>query len=132
VVREVLYEGSQEFPRFDERLTGRPYRHAYTVGFDFDFSLAQQLNAYDLATGRHAVHKFGLGRIPSEAVFVPRAPDAVENDGWLVNYVTDMNTGTTDFVVLNAADVAGPPQAVVHLPVRVPLGFHGNWIPDPA
>lgn len=132
VVREVLHEGHQEFPRFDERLTGRPYRHAYTVGFDFNFAVAQQLNAYDLATGRHTAHQFGLGRIPGEAVFVPRTPDAAENDGWLVCYVSDMNTGTTDFVVLNAADVAGPPQAVVHLPVRVPLGFHGNWIPDPV
>lgn len=132
VVREVVAEGQQEFPRFDERLTGRSYRHAYTVGFSFDFAKQQQLHAYDLGTGRHAVHNFGLGRVPGEAVFVPRTPDAAENDGWLVCYVSDMNTGLSDFVVLNAADVAGPPQAVVHLPARVPLGFHGNWIPDPA
>ncbi|WP_346102977.1 carotenoid oxygenase family protein [Nonomuraea maheshkhaliensis] len=31
-------------------------------------------------------------------------------------------------------DFTGAPIAVVHLPARVPLGFHGSWIPstDPA
>jgi 8'-apo-carotenoid 13,14-cleaving dioxygenase len=32
--------------------------------------------------------------------------------------------------VLNAADFTGGPEAVVHLPQRVPFGFHENWIPD--
>jgi len=33
-------------------------------------------------------------------------------------------------VVLAAQDFAGPPVATVHLPARVPLGFHGSWIAD--
>jgi carotenoid cleavage dioxygenase len=33
--------------------------------------------------------------------------------------------------VLNAGDLAGEAQAVIELPQRAPVGFHGNWVPDP-
>jgi carotenoid cleavage dioxygenase len=35
---------------------------------------------------------------------------------------------TSDFVVLAAADLSE--VARVHLPGRVPFGFHGNWLPS--
>ncbi len=65
-----------------------------------------------------------------EAVFVPAEPDADEDDGWVLSLVYDADRDASDLLVLNAADFTGEPQAVVHLPKRVPFGFHGNWIPD--
>jgi carotenoid cleavage dioxygenase-like enzyme len=35
-----------------------------------------------------------------------------------------------DLVILDADNLAAPPAARVHLPRRVPAGFHGNWLPD--
>jgi carotenoid cleavage dioxygenase len=35
-------------------------------------------------------------------------------------------------VILDAHDFTKPPVAEVPLPQRVPFGFHGNWVPDPA
>jgi len=32
--------------------------------------------------------------------------------------------------ILAAQDFAGELVARIHLPVRVPLGFHGSWIAD--
>ena len=48
-------------------------------------------------------------------------------DGWLLACVHRAPTDTTDVVILPAADPAEGPVATVHLPVRVPAGFHGLW-----
>ena len=68
--------------------------------------------------------------MPGEFVFVPRADDAPEGDGWMMGYVIDAASETTDLVILDAADIAKPPVASVHIPHRIPPGFHGNWLPD--
>jgi carotenoid cleavage dioxygenase len=44
--------------------------------------------------------------------------------------VHDGARNACDIVVLDAQDFTAPPVATVHLPVRVPFGFHGNWIAD--
>jgi hypothetical protein len=33
-------------------------------------------------------------------------------------------------LVKAAQDFTGAPVASVHLPARIPLGFHGSWIPS--
>ena len=111
-----------EFPRIDERFTGREVRHGHVS----DVGERGALIRYDLVNGGSVTHEFGPGRTPGEAVFVPRG---TAGDGWLLVYVHDAATARTDLVVLDPADLAGPPVAVVHLPVRVPFGFHGAWLP---
>ena len=49
-----------------------------------------------------------------------------------MGYVIDVANETTDLVILDASDMAAPPVASIHIPHRVPPGFHGNWLPDPA
>ena len=41
----------------------------------------------------------------------------------------DATTDTANVVILDARDFSGEPVATVHLPQRVPFGFHGNWVP---
>ena len=128
---EVLDDQPQEMPRMDDRITGDKFRYGYfssrdqgvstLIKRDFDAS------ARDAATETYA---YGPGRFGMEAVFVPRTPDAAEDDGWLMTYVTDMTTRTADVVILPAQDLAAGPVATIHIPHRVPIGFHGNWIPD--
>ena len=94
------------------------------------FGDANSIVKYDLASGSSTAHDFGTDRIPGEAVFVPREGAVAEDDGWLLQYVYDKLTDSSEFVVLDAADVAADPVARVPLPQRVPFGFHGSWIPD--
>jgi carotenoid cleavage dioxygenase-like enzyme len=121
-----------EFPRFDERLTGRAHRFGYAVERGTDRGGETVLLKYDLRGGVTTVHDFGSGRAPSEPVFVPASPTAAEDQGWLLTYVYDAARDTSDLVILDAEDFTGKPVAAIVLPQRVPFGFHGSWLPEPA
>ena len=80
--------------------------------------------AEGVGTGRPA----GPGGHPGEFVFVPADDGTAEDDGYLMGFVYDAAQGRSDLVLLDAAGLET--VAAIHLPVRVPNGFHGNWIPD--
>lgn len=126
VREERLDDRPQEFPRHDERLTGRIHRYGYTVSFDPLGACVK----HDLVSGTSALHDFGLGCVAQEPVFIPRTADGDEDDGWVLTYIHNGLTDTSDVVILDAQDFAGEPVATIHLPQRVPFGFHGSWIPD--
>ena len=64
-----------------------------------------------------------------EPVFAPRAGSWEEGDGWVLVFAYDGARDRSDLVILDAKRIAASPVAVVHLPVRVPAGLHGNWFP---
>lgn len=132
VSRKILSDRAQEFPRYDERLTTSDYRYIYSIalaGEPDQLDMAgNELFKHDLKTGETAIRNFGENRHPGEFVFVPRSHDADEDDGWLIGLVIDMNDETTELQILKANDFTGDPQAVIHVPHRIPPGFHGNWV----
>jgi carotenoid cleavage dioxygenase-like enzyme len=135
VKEERLDDRGQEFPRVDERRIGLPHRYGYTVAVgqsDGIVGTESRLLRHDFEKGTSTARAFGPGAGVSEAVFVPRGPNAAESDGWLLLLVHAADTGTSALHILNADDVAGEAEAVIHLPQRVPAGFHGNWVPDLA
>lgn len=124
-----LDDQSQEFPRIAERLTGKPYRYGYTVALEAGFSPAGLIK-HDLQQGRKQSYDEGMARHFMEPVFVPRHDCTSEDDGWLLSFVYDAETASSDVVILAANDITAGPAATIHLPRRVPFGFHGNWIPS--
>lgn len=131
VDRKVIDPTNQEFPRYDERKTCNDYRYVYCMAADDSDKTPGLINdtrlfKHDLETGDREIHDFGAKRHPGEFVFVPRGE--AEDDGWLVGLVVDMNDDHTEFVILDAANFAGDPVATIHLPHRIPPGFHGNWV----
>jgi carotenoid cleavage dioxygenase len=130
VTEETLDDRLQEFPRIDDRLAGRAHRYSYTVAFDpgdgDDQPRPQGLLVHDHEKGETETRSFD-GGMPTEFVFVPDSQEAAEDQGVLMGYVHDPATETGDLVLLDAA--TRETVATVHLPVRVPHGFHGNWLP---
>ena len=124
-----------EFPRFDERFCMSDYRHGWTVSATpGDNDAEPRLDAithYDLATGRSAQWSSDPADRFGEPVFVPRAADAAEGDGWVLAVLYRAREGRSDLAVFEATDVGRGPVALAHLSSRVPAGFHGNWRPGP-
>ena len=97
-------------------------------GFDAAAPGQTKIYKHDLATGARQTHDFGPGRVPGEFIFVAN-PDATSEDGgWMMGYVIDTANETTDLVILDASDFEAAPIACVHIPHRIPPGFHGNWV----
>ncbi len=135
VTEEQLSDHPFEFPRVDERLVGRPHRWGYgteVARADDGNGFGGRLVRIDGKSGDVALIDLGAGRRGGEWVMVPRHDGAAEDDGWLVTLVHDASTDRSELVVLPAAEPSSGPVARVLLPTRVPVGFHGNWLPDPA
>ncbi|MCI0547351.1 MAG: carotenoid oxygenase family protein [Candidatus Rokubacteria bacterium] len=127
---ERLDERAIEFPRCDERRAGLPHRFGYAVFTErgVDESRGTAVIKYDLRSGATAVHDFGDGRVPGEAIFVPGGPG--EDEGWVFCYVYDGPRNGSDLVILDASSFTAPAVATIRLPQRVPFGFHGSWFPE--
>ncbi|AEV86476.1 carotenoid cleavage dioxygenase [Actinoplanes sp. SE50] len=133
VAEERLDDEAVEFPRIDDRRTGQPARYGFAVTDNVPRRLADvsAVIRYDLHTGSTTRHRLPTGQVPGEAVFVPAggAP-AGSADGWLLTFAYDPGRDASDLIIIDATDLAAPPLARIHLPHRVPFGFHGNWLPD--
>jgi len=127
LTREVLSDLPQEFPRVDPRVECHPHRYGYTVEFELERGPGSLLK-HDLQTGQILRHDVGPAGAASEGVFVPGGPG--EDEGYVLSVVYDADRDTSALRVIAAQDFAGPPVATVELPVRVPFGFHGNWVPS--
>ncbi|MFV2038755.1 MAG: carotenoid oxygenase family protein [Acidimicrobiales bacterium] len=136
VTEERIFDVPQEFPRHAPSVGGRPYQFGYTAGVNPltgpDTNVFGPTYKVHVQSGATERHDHGTGRGGAEPVFVARRDGSAEDDGWLMVLVHDATTDTSDLVILDAQDVAGPEVARIALPRRVPDGFHGNWVSDAA
>ena len=126
-----LDDRTLEFPRVAPSVSASRHRFGYGVGVDDGFAPGD-VYKHDLEKDTVEVHSLGTGRGSGETDFVPRENPTSEDDGWLMSYIYDATTDSSEFVILDARDLSNPPVARVPLPQRVPFGFHGNWISDHA
>ncbi len=137
VTEERIDDRGHEFPRHDPRVGLKEHRYGYTaevvLGADM---LHGSTFKTDYTTGTLTEHSYGEGRGGAEPVFIPKADSKAEDDGWLMVLVHDLNVTDgngqpgAEIQILDANDLAEPAVATIPLPQHVPVGFHGNWVPD--
>ena len=119
-----------DFCRINDEMNGVRSRYQYMSAFlDQDRSIGDfdAIVKYDDVTGERQIWSAGPSGHVGESVFAPDPDGSAEDDGWLVNAVYDSGTDRTDVCVLDARAVGAGPIARVHLPQRMPFGFHANW-----
>jgi carotenoid cleavage dioxygenase len=130
--RTGIDDMSGEFPRLDDRWAGLPNRFGGFVGKGHAEGGMDTIVWLDLVAGTRAAFTLPDGDAVSEPVFVPRAAQAAEGDGWLLAVVWRGGTRRSDLVVFETGAIEAGPVATVQLPHRVPFGFHGNWVGEAA
>ncbi len=136
-----------EYPRMDAQCEGAPFRYGYTLETAWSElppvagSGSRAANPYpevrpvgllkfDLARDDVASWSPGPGRTPSEPLFVRAEDGNGDDEGWLLTIVDDANRGGSDLYVLDASSLGrSRPEAVIHLPARLPVRSHGEWVP---
>ena len=132
--RQIDDRGS-EFPKLPDSLVGLQNRYGYCLSTgDGGISGVSEGGAtvkYDLANGGTSeLHNFPKSHFPGEPSFVPAEGAKNEDDGYLMTYVYAGDTDTSYLAILDASNIASDPLAEIHVPKRVPTGFHGTWIAD--
>jgi len=131
VTTERRDDRPQEFPRIDESLLGTKHRFGYTVGAgnlsDDASDSSTSLYKHDYATDSHTTAPLDPELQLGEMCFVPNPSARAEDDGVLMGYGYHRGRDEGQLLMLDAQTLE--PMAIVHLPQRVPMGFHGNWAP---
>ena len=135
VSTECRDDRSQEFPRINENLTGVRHRFGYTVGIDGGFLprvvriWCRRCTSTTTPPDPRTVAALDPDLMLGEVCFVPNPSDggaeASEDDGILMGYGSHRTRDEGQLVLLDAQTLET--VATVHLPQRVPMGFHGNW-----
>ncbi|MEP3050843.1 MAG: carotenoid oxygenase family protein [Erythrobacter sp.] len=131
IKEEQIDDLGVDFPVTSPDLVGQPHTHGYVAEFDpAGAPYILGYHKYEMETGQRTCHRLKDGRTGSEASFVPAGNAKDQDDGYLMSFVYDPGADASELVIINAKEMTDEPLARIHLPVRVPTGFHGSWIAD--
>lgn len=125
---EILDERTNvEFGMFDQRLAGKKYRYAYSATMAPGMFLMDGWVKHDLQSGQQTPYKLPDGLYCSESPFAPRVGSTAEDDGYLVSFIIDQNTDTSECWILDARNIEAGPVARLQLPQKICSGTHACW-----
>lgn len=124
---EVLDDRILEFGMINQNHTGLPYRYVYSAHAKPGWFLFDGYVKHDLETGKSWTVQLAPGRYASEAPFAPRIGGREEDDGYLVTFVIDENTQTSECMLIDAKRFEEGPVCRIALPHKISSGTHSHW-----
>jgi carotenoid cleavage dioxygenase len=133
---------SGEFSRIDDRFTGVQYNHYWQAVIDgakpYDFEKCGSpagglFNSLGHFTwDRTAMETFWAGPRATfqEPAFIPKKGSTAEGDGYVVALLNHLDVLRNDVCIFDAMKIAQGPVAVIHLPFKLRLGLHGNFVEE--
>jgi carotenoid cleavage dioxygenase len=133
----TLTDCAGEFPRMDDRFETLPYSWGVLGLYDVPgeqrpgggFRWVATIDLGSKLTRRHYV---GDDSSVAEPLFVPAHDRAAHGEGYVLAVVGRHAENRSDLLILDAARIDAPPVGTVKLPLRIPYGLHGNWVPETA
>ncbi|KAK7282982.1 hypothetical protein RIF29_12147 [Crotalaria pallida] len=74
-------------------------------------------------------HMFEKNTFCTGSAFVPRDRGLEEDDGWIITFVHNEDTGISQVHIIDTKKFCGETVARITMPCRVPYGFHGAFMP---
>ncbi|KAJ6114902.1 hypothetical protein N7486_000680 [Penicillium sp. IBT 16267x] len=136
---EVLWNTSGEFSRIDDRYVTKKYNHFWQAKIDptreYDAGkcgspaggLFNCLGHYRWDDRSEDVLWAGPRATFQQPTFI-RRNGGREGEGWINALVNRLDVLRNDVVIVDVGNLARGPMATIHLPVKLRLGLHGNFI----
>lgn len=122
----VLFDGSFELPRINEKHNAHRYRYAY--GSDQRLLIKandlRPIYKIDIKTGENLSWE-EPGVLPGEPVFVSNPKGQAEDDGVIVTIILDLGKQNTFLLILDAKNFKEIGRA--YAPFTIPIGLHGQF-----
>jgi carotenoid cleavage dioxygenase len=135
----VSWETSGEFSRVDDRFVTKKYNHFWQIRIDptleYDFAacgppaggLFNCIAHYTWDDRTEDIYWLGPRSTVQEPAFIPK-PGGGEAEGWLIALVNRLDVLRNDIAIWDARDLAAGPVATIHLPFKLKMGLHGNFV----
>lgn len=131
---------SGEFSRIDERFMTIRYNHYWQANIDgsrpYDAEkcgspaggLFNTLGHFTWDGSIRDTFWAGPRATFQEPTFIPRAGSTQEGDGYIIALLNHLDVLRNDVCIFDAQNVSQGPVAVLHLPFKLRLGLHGNFV----
>ena len=135
----IVWDTSGEFSRIDDRYITKKYNHFWQARIDpereYDAAkcgspaggLFNCLGHYTWDERIEDIYWAGPRATFQEPTFIPKE-DGAEGEGWLIALVNNLDVLRNDIVILDSLHLARGPIATIHLPLKLRLGLHGNFV----